>query len=317
MGRAGTAGRARALSLTGLLCLLQACGPRDSASPDPRPDDRPHVRVMTYNLGRYALADRNGDGQKDDPKPDAEKAAAVREMARLTPDICALQGLGRPEELADLVARLREHGLTYEFREYLREPASAHNLAVLSRYPVVAVQHHQDLQYSVRGEPLEPVPGFIDVDIGISPTYRMKLLVAHLKDKTYHRLGQTEMRRNEARILNQIVRDVLERDPEANILVAGTFHDDVQSGAIRTLTGESPRLLHPVAVSDRFGARWTYRSPEPDRYVRADYLFVNDRMRPELVPARCTLGLSSNTLAASPHRPVLAVFEAINRPAGP
>ncbi|HKL21263.1 MAG TPA: hypothetical protein VJ904_05620, partial [Tichowtungia sp.] len=43
----------------------------------------------------------------------------------------------------------------------------------------------------------------MDVTIQVTPEYRFRLINAHLKSKVYSPLGQTEMRRNEARLLTK------------------------------------------------------------------------------------------------------------------
>lgn len=75
--------------------------------------------VMTYNLRGYTLDDRDGDGRKNDPKPDVECRAVARIVGETHPDILAIQEIGVTIQLNAFMAWLKTEGLEYPHVELL------------------------------------------------------------------------------------------------------------------------------------------------------------------------------------------------------
>jgi endonuclease/exonuclease/phosphatase family metal-dependent hydrolase len=264
--------------------------------------------VMTYNLRQYALMDRDGDGESDDPKPENERRAAISLIAKAYPDVLALQEMGDAAMFAQFRDDLRTAGLDYPYAELLNRGRMEINLAVLSRFPIVSVQHHTNDWYSI-GQVRQPVArGFLDVEFQVNPQYRFRLLTAHLKSKVYHPLGQTEMRRNEARLLNKVIRDILKENPGINLLVAGDFNDDYNSVPLHEVSGRRGGPMTDLRPADSTGDVWTCFYAAADGYSRFDYFFVSAGMLPEVVRAQTRVVRDSLTYEASDHRPVVAVF---------
>ncbi|MFA7369790.1 MAG: endonuclease/exonuclease/phosphatase family protein, partial [Kiritimatiellales bacterium] len=208
---------------------------------------------------------------------------------------------------------LRTAGLDYPYAELLERGQREINLAVLSRFPIVSVQHHTNEWYSI-GEARVPVArGFLDVDIQVGSQYRFRLLAAHFKSKVYNSLGQTEMRRNEARLLNKVIRGILEENPKVNLLVAGDFNDDYNSAPVREVGGRRGGEMTDLRPVDSVGDAWTYFYVAVDGYSRFDYFFVNAGMRPETVLNQTKVVRHPLTYEASDHRPVVAVFLAVDQ----
>lgn len=274
--------------------------------------------VMTFNLLRYSMEDRDGDGQRDDPKPPEERAAVIELIKSASPDVLAVQEMGGPDVFDAFKEELRQAGLTYEFQEYLQREQNADrqvNLAVLSRRPIVSHQSHVDDVYTIGEFSDVPVArGFIDVDIGVTPAYQFRLMVAHLKSKVFHELGQTEMRRNEARLLNKHVRDALKANPRLNLLLVGDLNDTPPSRAIREVIGNETPYLFDLRPTDTLGDSWTHFRREHDEYSRIDYAMVSEAMRPEVVRSKTRVIRDPRTAIASDHRPLVAVFTAKDRP---
>lgn len=266
--------------------------------------------VMTYNLDRYNLDDRDGDGQINEPKPDSERDAVIQVILNANPDTLAVQEIGNPEIFEEFQSALSAAGLSYPHVEYLQRGDSELNMAVLSRHLITVRRPHTADFYSI-GEAKVPVlRGFIDVNVQVTPDYSFRLFTAHLKSKVFHRLGQTEMRRNEARLLNKHVRHALKQDPEANILVVGDMNDIVNSAPLRELTGDKQEHLYPLRPVDHVGDVWTCFDPELDQYSRIDYALVSPGMRPEVLTDQVAVLRDENTSTASDHRPVLVTFQA-------
>jgi len=266
--------------------------------------------VMTYNLRQYALTDRDGGGEPNDPKPENERRAAILLIAKEHPDVLAVQEMGDATVFAEFRDDLRAVGLNYPYAELLERGRRDINLAVLSRFPIVSVQNHTNDWYSI-GESKVPVArGFLDVDIQVNPKYRFRLLTAHLKSKVYSSLGQTEMRRNEARLLNKAIRGILEENPRINLLVAGDFNDDYNSAPLREVSGKRGGAMTDLRPVDTVGDSWTYFYTAVDGYSRFDYFFVSVGMLPEVVRGQTRVVRDPLTYEASDHRPVVAVFRA-------
>jgi len=266
--------------------------------------------VMTYNVQQYALRDRDGDGEGLESKPQDECDAVVALITKARPDVLLLQEMGDSVIFEEFQEALNVAGLSYPYSELLQRGRFDANLALLSRYPIVSVQHRTNDWYSVGAAKVSVARGFLDVDIQVNPQYRFRLLGAHLKSKVYSPLGQTEMRRNEARLLNKAVRDILDENPGINLLVAGDMNDDYASAALREVAGRRGGKLTDLRPVDSVGDAWTCFSSSTDSFSRFDYLFVSEGMLPEVVKEQTRVVRDPLTYKASDHRPVMGVFRA-------
>lgn len=266
--------------------------------------------VMTYNLDRYGYHDRTGDGQANDMKPDEERAAILEIIRSSNPDILAVQEMGSPLVFEEFRAALKQVGLNYEFHEILQRDQSEMNLAVLSRYPITYVQLRDDDVYTIVDDQWPVERGYIDVLFSINPTYQFRMMIAQLKSKAYHASGQTEMRRNEARLLNKHVRHALKQEPRLNLLVVGDMNDHVGSAALRTLMGNDQEYLIDLRPVDPFGEIWTVFDPENEQYLRYEYMLASPYMLPEYRADKSRVVRHEAGARASRHRPLLAVFKA-------
>ncbi len=289
------------LILVGILILLGGYAEAESFS------------VMTYNLQRYALMDRDDGGKLDDPKPEAERKAVVALIVKERPDVLAVQEMGGEKTFGQFQEELRVAGLDYPHVELLRRGTWEINLAVLSRFPIVSTQHHTNNFYSIGPAKVPVARGFLDVTIQVNPDYSFRLLSAHLKSKVYSKLGQTEMRRNEARLLNKNVRAILKENPQVNLLLVGDMNDDYQSAPLREVGGRRGGELTDLRPVDSVGDAWTYFMASKDQYSRLDYLFVSEGMLPEVVGKKTRVVRDPLTRQASDHRPVIGVFQALEK----
>ncbi len=265
--------------------------------------------VMTYNLQQYALMDRDGGGEPDDPKPESERAAVVALISKERPDVLAVQEMGDEIIFGQFREALRAAGQNYPYAELLQRGTIEANLAVLSRFPIVSVQHHTNDWYSIGPAKVPVARGFLDVTIQVNPQYQFRLLGAHLKSKVHSPLGQTEMRRNEARLLNKNVRAILKENPQVNLLVVGDMNDDYKSAPLREVAGRRGGELTDLRPVDSVGDAWTYFRETVDEYNRLDYLFVSEGMFPEVVKEKTRVVRDPLTAQASDHRPVIGVFK--------
>ncbi len=269
--------------------------------------------VMTYNLRQYALTDRDSDGKDDDPKPENERRAVAELIIKERPDVLAVQEMGDAAMFVQFRDDLCKAGMNYPYAELLERGSRAINLAVLSRFPIISVQHHTNDWYSIGESRMPVLRGFLDVDIQVNPHYRFRLLTAHLKSKVYNARGQTEMRRNEARLLNKAIREIIEKNPGVNLLVAGDFNDDYNSTPLKEVSGKRGGEMTDLRPADSSGEIWTHFYAGSDIYSRFDYIFVSKGLLAETLRKRARVVRDSLTYEASDHRPVIAVFQAAER----
>jgi hypothetical protein len=120
---------------------------------------------MSFNLGGYGLADRDGSGQLDDPKPAGARAAVIALIAANRPDILAVQEIGNPLIFGEFRHALQQAGLDYEQAAYLQREHSENNLAVLSRFPITNILMHTHDRYRIGATNLPVTCGFLEVEI--------------------------------------------------------------------------------------------------------------------------------------------------------
>ncbi len=299
------------LATGGCSALAPAGSPADDdraeAFPQPAADE---FSVMTFNLHRYALQDRN-DGTTPAPRPEAE--ALIEVIRQAAPHVLAVQEMGDPAAWSDFKYRLRQAGLDYRYEEYLRQDPEDGNLAVLSRHPIVGRQALTNDLYTIGPTQFPVQRGFIELDIEINPAYRFRLLVAHLKSKVFHEYGQAEMRRNEARLLGNHVRAALDANPHVNLLVVGDLNDLPDSRPLREIhTYQGEPLLFDLRPADSFGDAWTLRMDD-DVHQRSDFILANAGMLNEVRIDKTYVARVPGLGSASDHRPLVATFVAQER----
>lgn len=292
-----------------VLMALAGCA-REAVPPGyPPPAGPGEFSVMTYNLDRFGLADRDGDGQEDDFKPEAEIRAVVTIIRQSRPTILALQDVGDDQALDTLRGRLREAGVDYPYADLVTGATRHRNLAVLSMQPVTGRAPATNLTYNIREQTLPVQRGFQQVDIEVAPAFVVRIINAHLKTKTFHEAGQTEMRRNEARLLATLARRSQRENADRPILVCGDFSDTGQSAALRELTGDENAFLRDLLMHDPQGDTWTRDGRQDDEYTRSDYVLVNDVLKQRWRAESSGVIRTPQARGASSHRPVVATFK--------
>ncbi len=266
--------------------------------------------LMTYNLYHYGLIDRDRDGQWDDPKPELEKKQILDTLAKTSPDVLAVQEIGNPLIFDTFIKELRLRQLEYPYTAYLQRGYAEHNLAVLSRFPITQKVYHTNDFYTSNGDKRHVTRGFLEVAIMVNPSYHFTLWVTHLKSKAYHRSGQTEMRRNEARILARHLSSSLQQKGDVNLAVVGDFNDDCLSAPVKDILEQQHYTLIDLRPQDDRGEYWTHYSQSVDTYSRIDYIAVTPGMIRELVSDGTRVVAEAK---GSDHRPLLAVFKSTDQ----
>lgn len=267
-----------------------------------------HFRVMSYNLGGLAELDRDGDGLAEEPKPAEEVDALLLNILEAQPDVLCLQEIGTREDLEGLHRQLLDRGLDVPFAEYLYTPGSPLNLAMLSRFPLIDVVLHTNDVYRMGDAEVPVTHGYLQATVSVRPDRPLTIFNADLKSRDYHSLGQTEMRRNEARLLNNHLRSVLRKFSRPDVVVAGTFHDSIRSAALRAVTGQKQEHLQDARIADSRGDIWTVYDADSEVYRREDYVLVSPSLASKLVMDQSFILSSDKARQASSHRPVTAAF---------
>jgi endonuclease/exonuclease/phosphatase family metal-dependent hydrolase len=284
--------------------------------PPPAPDTTApaaRLRVVTYNL--YNYVDQNAPQIKSPESRDT----VLRILAALAPDIVVLIETGGEAAVAEIRAELAARSLTYPFASTVMAFDQERRIGVLARVAPAQVAHVTTATYRLQDREVPVRRGFAHC-IFAWPGYRLHLLAAHLKSKAFDPLGQTDMRRYEARLLRYLVDDILRAEPDANLLLVGDLNDTPESSPVSTLCSRRsnpPRQLYDLRPVDRFGLSWTHCWDSADTYSRIDYAMVSHDLLPEVDLGATEIPFFPEWSLASDHRPLLITLNLRNRPVTP
>lgn len=297
------------------LLLLAAGSPASAADT---------FRVATYNLENYVLT---AVGSR--PAKTEESRARIRKnILALKPDVLALQEVGGQAALRELQDSLAADGLSFPHAELVPGFDTNIQVAILSRFPIVARRFHSKESYLLQGRRFRVSRGFGEVDIQVNDRYIFTLLTAHLKSKrASDAADEGDMRLEEAKLLREKIDARLAANPRANLLVAGDLNDSKNSPALREIMGARgrPRLVDtrpaertpgaaPAAPpADRRSVTWTHFYAAEDLYSRIDYLLLSSGMAREWVETNTFVLATPEWGDASDHRPLVATFRATDR----
>jgi endonuclease/exonuclease/phosphatase family metal-dependent hydrolase len=152
--------------------------------------------------------------------------------------------------------------------------------------------------------------GFMHAVFAFPNGYRLHVIGVHLKSRVFNsRYNQTDMRRYEARLLRYFVNEILQKEPDANVLVMGDMNDTYDSEPIRFLRDDKkPRekRLYDLRPADQSGLFWTHWWNQNDVYSRIDYAFASYALVPEINREKTKIvHLPEFWIFASDHRPIL------------
>jgi endonuclease/exonuclease/phosphatase family metal-dependent hydrolase len=293
--------------LTIWLLLVAVAGWAGTAPPE-------SLRLVSYNLHNYGVP---GDRT---PKSEASRQAVIQTLHRLDPDIALLIEVGDRQALDEIVSRLRQAGSDYPFASLVESADEQRHLAVISKTSNVKTQHNVTSTYRIRQTTVDVRRGFAHCLFTWDNGYRLHLLGAHLKSKMYHRLGQTDMRRYESRLLHYYIRDLLAKDPCANIILLGDMNDEPKSAPINTLRSRRSnpvRQMYDLRPLTPDGYAWTHYWPQQDLYSRIDYGFASYHLLPEIDFSQSRICQSPDWLLASDHLPLLITLTPQEKSASP
>jgi endonuclease/exonuclease/phosphatase family metal-dependent hydrolase len=269
-----------------------------------------------YNIENYLEQDRREGGQiLFAPKPESEKNTLFRIIKEIHPDILGIAEMGPEDQFADFQHRLEGVDLHYPFAEYVSGPDPARHIALLSRFEIAERHSEKSVEFNLNGQRSEVQRGFLDVTVQVTPSYRLRIVGAHLKSKLPIPAGEALLRRNEARLLRKHVDAVLDKEPLANLLVYGDMNDTKDQPAIQEILGPRQGLNHltEIPLADEQGDRWTYYRRLSDTYDRIDYIIANKVLLPQIDPRLSYIYRSRDWYSASDHRPIVAVIHVDSR----
>ena len=280
--------------------------------------------VATYNLESYTAAPKGSRPAKSD----ASKAKVRESLRALSADVLALQEVGGAEALDELRASLKGEGLDYPHVEHVTGWDTNIQVAVLSRFPIVARRSHTQDSFLLNGRRFRLTRGIGEVDIQVSDKYSFTLLAAHLKSRrAAAEADESDIREQEALVLREKIDARLRADPNANLVVVGDLNDVKDSGATRAIIGKGRSALVDTRPAERNGdsepaarsrgaARtitWTHFYAKEDTYSRIDYILLSRGMAREWDASSSYVLALPDWGIASDHRPVLASFSALDR----
>lgn len=272
-----------------------------------------NLRVATYNLYNYLSMDRSVDGKwrKDYPKPETEKSALRRVIVEVQPDVLAIQEIGTPEYLRELLHDLRRDGLDYPHSIHLQGPDPDRCLAVLSRLPLHHITRHTDLDFKYFGDRETVRRGMLEVEIRPRPGLSLQIFNLHLKSRWTVRKDDPEavlQRTREAEACrNRIISRTIDQD-RPHYLILGDFNDQPDSAALRRfkIRGKLP-ISERLLATDSRGELWTHFYRRQSSYSTVDGILA----APALIPTVKTARIADliRPPAGSDHRLVYADFD--------
>jgi endonuclease/exonuclease/phosphatase family metal-dependent hydrolase len=267
--------------------------------------------VQNYNDGQLPL---EGSTYGTKPKSEESIAVLVRIISEIKPDILGLCEMGPPAKLADLQRRLKEAGLDLPHAEHVQAQDTERNLALLSRFPIVARNPQTDVRYELNGVEERVKRGFLDATIEVNSSYQLRCVGVHLKSKLPVPAGEALIRRMEASKLRAHLDAILAGDPETNLICYGDFNDTKNEPMFQEVSGVkgSPGFMSDLWCRDPLGDRWTHYWKTADEYARIDYLFVSQALFPEVNKSKSSIYRSNDWNTASDHRPIYTSIRPVN-----
>lgn len=262
------------------------------------------VRIVSYNLNNYldpALA------LKEDKSGEARRAC-IAVLRELDADIVVLLEVGGETVLEEIRLALNGEGRDYVFQSVVQGHDRIRRIGLLARLVPASVEHVTGATYNLGGKTVPVQRGFANCEFAWPNGYRLRLVAAHLKSKRFNPLGQTDMRRYEARHLRYLVDEYINNDAACNLLLVGDFNDSPNSSPLNTLYSRRRNAggqLFDLRPLDEHGLAWTHFWDDEDLYSRIDYALVSRALIPEIDGKQTHIPDFAGMRLASDHRPLL------------
>lgn len=236
------------------------------------------VRVATYNLSNYLVADRLVGGRylKMYPKPEAEKDAIREVIGIVKPDILVVEEMGGELFLKELQADLRSGGLDYPYIYLAKGSDTVRHVAVLSKEPFLDTVSHDELTYKFFKNKNMPVRrGLMEIRFKTEGV-EWGLFGVHLKSRRWDKpqdYESSKQRIGEATAIRDKIRERYPDPAKGNYLIVGDFNDSPRSKALaRFLKAGKTELAVRVPAEDSRGEVWTHFREGHGVYSQIDYI---------------------------------------------
>jgi endonuclease/exonuclease/phosphatase family metal-dependent hydrolase len=281
-------------------------------------------RVATYNLENYL---EHPIDTRPGKSPEGKRK--VRESLRaLNAEVVALQEIGGTNALLELRESLKIDGLAYPHWELVHGWDTNIQVAVLSKFPIVARRPHTNESFLLFGRRFRVSRGFAEVDIQVNPSYAFTLITAHLKSRRpVPEADEADLREQEGKVLREKIDARFSANPSVNLVVLGDLNDLKDSRSTREVIGRGRSGLIDTRPAERNGDNqpnpnprfeprnitWTHHYGKEDTYSRIDYILLSRGMAREWMTNETFVLALPNWGTGSDHRPVVATFFAEDR----
>ena len=267
------------------------------------------IRISSYNVENYLTMPRRIDGKlrPNAGKPESERAAVVRMIGTIRPDLLGLMEIGESRQLEDPKKRLLAAGMDFPYSDFVEGSDTTRHIALLSRYPIIERHSRGDLPLWVNGMTLHSLRGILDVTVEPTPGYRLRILCVHLKAKLeVAEYNEGVLRFAEAKEVRRYIRDILRTDPQTRLILMGDFNDTKNEKTLWEIKGNPdwPDSMRPIPLADDRGEYWTEYWASADTYSRIDYILVTKKLESEIDTAHSGIARPSFWNEASDHCPV-------------
>lgn len=279
------------------------------APPETSVPTAPHegpVRFMAYNLKNYLTMDVYVKGGKKEPRPKRpeEVAALIDIIVTEKPDILGICEIGTKEDLAELQAKLKAAGLDLPHSHHTGGMDVTRRLAILSALPISGSNSRDHLPFMIGDEEFLVRRGILDVTIDLpnGPTHFIGL---HLKSKRpSNTFDEAEVRLNEARLARAHCDAILEKNPDARIILYGDMNDTRKTPPLSMMMGRrgAANYLEDAFLKDSRGHLWTHYWSYQQQYSRFDYALLSSNVKAEVDWENSYISDTPNWLDASDHR---------------
>ena len=275
--------------------------------------------VATYNLEFYV----DTPTLSYEPKSEQSRSIVRQSIRTMNPDLIALQEVGSTNALLELRAALKKDGLDFPYWQHVQGWDTNLHVAFLSKHPFTAVRHHTRESYLHRGRRFHVLRGFGEVELEFEKR-RLTFITTHLKSKRQApEADQAEIRLEEARLLREKIDQLLQRNPQAHLIVLGDFNDGVGTPVYQTLLGRGKTRLIDTRPHEKNGDSlpnpnpryeprrigWTHYYAKEELYSRIDMILLSPSLQKFYRPEQSYVLSLKDWGTASDHRPVCVRLE--------
>lgn len=239
------------------------------------------VRFLMYNVQNYFVdADKKRSPHPRRAKPVRERDVVADVIASARPEVIGLIEMSGPAALDDLAERLAARGLKYPHRRVLARWGEDRALALLSMHPIVADRSKADCPLVGQTKRMM-LRGLLDITVEAADKRRFRILGVHLKSRVSDNPTAAQaLRAREARTLADTIQRILQKNPDAPLLVYGDWNDGPKAPALAVMSQGSTRAttMQRLKPEDANGESWTIYYKDGGEYSTFDQIYVNSAL---------------------------------------